>query len=146
MTQCFNVCPRFLPLLFQQRTNIMLVQPAVCGIYDLPPLSSFFLFLFSSIEKRKSFFTPQRGVFCSSWKRGKRLRPTFLFLSREKKKRAAPGTKKKSAGSGFRGESCSFFVCVYVLIVDSLVLCGLVLPLAPLPLTGAGTLMDHISI
>ena len=39
-----------------------------------------------------------------------RLRPTFLFLSREKKKRAAPGTKKKSAGSGFRGESCSFFV------------------------------------
>ena len=89
----------------------MLVQPAVCGIYDLPPLSSFFLFLFSSIEKRKSFFTPQRGVFCSSWKRGKRLRPTFLFLSREKKKRAAPGTKKKSAGSGFRDESCSFFLC-----------------------------------
>ena len=111
MTQCFNVCPRFLPLLFQQRTNIMLVQPAVCGIYDLPPLSSFFLFLFSSIEKRKSFFTPQRGVFCSSWKRGKRLRPTFLFLSREKKKRAAPGTKKKSAWSGFRDESCSFFLC-----------------------------------
>ena len=38
------------------------------------------------------------------------MRPTFLFLSREKKKRAAPGTKKKSAWSGFRGESCSFFV------------------------------------
>ena len=70
-----------------------------------------FLFLFSSIEKRKSFFTPQRGVFFSSWKRGKRLRPTFLFLLREKKKRAAPGTKKKSAGSGFRDESCSFFLC-----------------------------------
>ena len=48
--------------------------------------------------------------FFLSWKRGERLRPTFLFLSREKKKRAAPGTKKKSAGSGFRGESCSFFV------------------------------------
>ena len=42
---------------------------------------------------------------------GERLRPTFLFLLREKKKRAAPGTKKKSAGSGFRDESCSFFVC-----------------------------------
>ena len=42
---------------------------------------------------------------------GERLRPTFLFLLREKKKRAAPGTKKKSAGSGFRGESCSFFLC-----------------------------------
>ena len=88
---------------------------------------------------------------------GERLRPTFLFLSREKKKRAdlrakylaslgcapkracgrRPGTKKKSAGSGFRDESCSFFVCVYVLIVGSLVLCGLVSPFAPLPLTGA---------
>ena len=172
----------------------MLVQPAVCGIYDLPPLSSFFLFLFSSIEKRKSFFTPQRGVFCSSWKRGKRLRPTFLFLLREKKKRAAPGTKKKSAGSGFRDESCSFFfcalrpdsgfpgamrtgftfcaaaadgcgwaglragtngfrcerrfffLCVYVLMVGFLMLCGLVLPLAPLTLRGAGALMDYRSI
>ena len=67
---------------------------------------------------------------------GERLRPTFLFLLREKKKRAAPGTKKKSAGSGFRDESCSFFLCVYVLVVGSLVLCGLVSPLAPLPLTG----------
>ena len=62
---------------------------------------------------------------------GERLRPTFLFLLREKKKRAdlrakclaslgcapkracgrRPGTKKKSAGSGFRDESCSFFLC-----------------------------------
>ena len=42
---------------------------------------------------------------------GERLRPTFLFLLREKKKRAAPGTKKKSAWSGFRDESCSFFLC-----------------------------------
>ena len=85
------------------------------------------------------------------------MRPTFLFLSREKKKRAdlrakylaslgcapkracgrRPGTKKKSAGSGFRDESCSFFLCVYVLRVGSLVLCGLVSPFAPLPLTGA---------
>ena len=131
-----------------------------------------------------------RGVL--SWTRGERLRPTFLFLSREKKKRAAPGTKKKSAGSGFRGESCSFFVralrpengfpgamrtgftacaadangcgwaglragtsgfrcecrffflCVYVLMVGFLMLCGLVLPLAPLTLRGA--LMDYRSI
>ena len=54
---------------------------------------------------------PQRGgVFSPLERGGERLRPTFLFLLREKKKRAAPGTKKKSAGSGFRGESCSFFV------------------------------------
>ena len=149
---------------------------------------------------------PRWGAFFSSWKRGERLRPTFLFLSQEKKKRAdlrakclaslgcapkracgrRPGTKKKSAGSGFRGESCSFFVralrpengfpgamrtgftacaaaadrcgwadlragtsgfrcesrffflCVYILMVVFLMLCGLVFPLAPLPLRGAG--------
>ena len=82
---------------------------------------------------------PRSRVFLLLLERGgERLRPTFLFLSREKKKRAAPGTKKKSAGSGFRDESCSFFLCVYVLIVGSLVLCGLVSPFAPLPLTSAG--------
>ena len=47
----------------------------------------------------------------ASWKKGERLRPTFLFLLKEKKKRAAPGTKKKRAWSGFRDESCSFFLC-----------------------------------
>ena len=93
--------------------------------------------LFSPLGRGGNVCAPQRGGFCSSWKRGERLRPTFLFLSREKKKRAAPGTKKKSAWSGFREESCSFFVCVYVLTAGVLALCGLVLPLAPLPLTGA---------
>ena len=76
--------------------------------------------------------------FFRSWKRGERLRPTFLFLLREKKKRAAPGTKKKSAWSGFRGESCSFFVRALRPDGSGLVLCGLVLPLAPLTLTSAG--------
>ena len=66
----------------------------------------------SRLKTRRAFFSaPQRGVFAPLGRGGERLRPTFLFLSREKKKRAAPGTKKKSAGSGFRGESCSFFLC-----------------------------------
>ena len=63
------------------------------------------------LGRRGGWLRPATGCFFSSWKRGERLRPTFLFLLREKKKRAAPGTKKKSAGSGFRGESCSFFLC-----------------------------------
>ena len=156
----------------------------------------------------------QRGGFCSSWKRRGTVAPHISFsLAREKKradlrakclaslgcapKRACgrrPGTKKKSAGSGFRDESCSFFLCalcpengfpgavrtgftfcaadadgcgwaglragtsgfrcesrffflcVYVLMVGSLVLCGLVFPLAPLTLRGAGALMDYRSI
>ena len=79
---------------------------------------------------------PQRGgVFSPLERGGERLRPTFLFLLREKKKRAAPGTKKKSAWSGFRGESCSFFFRALRPDGSGLVLCGLVLPLAPLPLT-----------
>ena len=84
----------------------------------------------SRLKTRRAFFSaPQQGVFAPLGKRGRtvaphngagffllleegeRLRPTFLFLLREKKKRAAPGTKKKSAGSGFRDESCSFFLC-----------------------------------
>ena len=65
------------------------------------------------------------------------MRPTFLFLSREKKKRAAPGTKKKSAGSGFRGESCSFFVRALRPENGFPGAMRTGLPLAPLPLTGA---------
>ena len=81
---------------------------------------------------------PRNGVFFAPLGRGgERLRPTFLFLSREKKKRAAPGTKKKSAWSGFREESCSFFVCALCPDGSILVLCGLVSPFVPLPLTGA---------
>ena len=108
--------------------------------------------------------TPQRGGVCSSWKKGERLRPTFLFLSREKKKRAdlrakslaslgcapkracgrRPGTKKKSAWSGFRDESCFFFACALRPDGSTLVLCGLVLPLTPLPLTGVGGLLFYV--
>ena len=92
----------------------------------------------SRLKTRRAFFSaPQRGVFAPLGRGGERLRPTFLFLSREKKKRAAPGTKKKSAGSGFRGESCSFFVCALCPDGSILVLCGLVSPFVPLPLTGA---------
>ena len=99
------------------------------------PRSGVFLLLL----ERGGTVAPHNGAagFAPLGRGGERLRPTVLFLSREKKKRAAPGTKKKSAGSGFREESCSFFVCVYVLTAGVLALCGLVLPLAPLPLTGA---------
>ena len=147
MTQCFNVCPRFLPLFFQQRMCVILVQPAVCGIYNLPPFSSFFLFLFSSIEKRKSFFTPQRGVFCSSWKRGRTFAPHISFsLAREKETCRARYKEKERWERPCGPKAAPFSFVLYVLIVGSLVLCGLVSPLAPLTLRGAGTLMDHISI
>ena len=71
------------------------------------PRSGVFLLLLERGEKRLRP-TTGRGFF-SSWKRGERLRPTFLFLSREKKKRAAPGTKKKSAGSGLASRKLLLF-------------------------------------
>ena len=46
----------------------------------------------------------------------------------------------RAGTNGFRCESRFFFLCVYVLMVGFLMLCGLVFPLAPLPLTGAGGL------
>ena len=88
--------------------------------------------------KKGGTAAPRNGVFFAPLGReGNVCAPHFFFSRERKKKRAAPGTKKKSAWSGFREESCSFFVCVYVLTAGVLALCGLVLPLAPLPLTGA---------
>ena len=82
-------------------------------------------------------FAPRNGAgVLLLLKEGERLRPTFLFLLQEKKKRAAPGTKKKRTRSGFRGESCSFFLRVYVLKAGALALSGLPFPLAPLTLSG----------
>ena len=52
----------------------------------------------------------------------------------------------RAGTSGFRCECRFFFLCVYVLMVGFLMLCGLVFPLAPLPLTGAGALMGYRSI
>ena len=111
----------------------------------------------SRLKTRRAFFSaPQRGGFCSSWKEGERLRPItgrrvlllleegenscapHFFFSRERKRNVPrPVQRKRALGAALRAESCSFFLCVYVLIVGSLVLCGLVSPLAPLPLTGA---------
>ena len=137
MTQCFNVCPRFLPLFFQQRMCVMLVQPAVCGIYDLPPLSSFFLFLFSSIEKRKSFL-PRNGVFFSPLGRGGNVCAPHFFFSRERKRNVPrPVQRKRALGAAFVTKAAPFSFVLYVLATSILVLCGLVSPFAPLPLTGA---------
>ena len=89
----------------------MLVQPAVCGIYDLPPLSSFFLFLFSSIEKRKSFL-PRNGVFFSPLGRGGNVCAPHFFFSRERKRNVPrPVQRKRALGAALRAESCSFFFC-----------------------------------
>ena len=93
--------------------------------------------VFALLSKKGGWLRPATGEgFSPLGRGGERLRPTFLFLLREKKKRAAPGTKKKSAWSGFRDEGCSFFVRALCPDGSTLVLCGLVLPLAPLPLTG----------
>ena len=71
-------------------------------------------------------------------KEGENVCAPHFFFSRERKRNVPrPVQRKRALGAALRAESCSFFLCVYVLIVGSLVLCGLVSPFAPLPLTGA---------
>ncbi len=88
---------------------------------------------------------------------GERLRPTFLFLSQEKKTcrsppsaslrsvalrnapaGAGPVQRKKSAWSGFRDESCSFFLCALRPGSGCLGAMRTGFTFAPLPLTSAG--------
>ena len=87
---------------------VMLVQPAVCGIYDLPPLSSFFLFLFSSIEKRKSFL-PRNGVFFSPLGRGGNVcAPHFFFSCERKRNVPRPVQRKRALGAAFVAKAAPF--------------------------------------
>ena len=72
------------------------------------------------------------------------MRTGFTFCAADADGCGSAGLR--AGTSGFRCESRFFFLCVYVLMVGSLVLCGLVFPLAPLPLRGAGALMDYRSI
>ena len=114
----------------------------------------------SRLKTRRAFFSaPQRGGFCSSWKEGERLRPItgrrvlllleegengcapHFFFSRERKRNVPrPVQRKRALGAAFVTKAAPFSFVLYVLKTGSLVLCGLVSPFAPLPLTGAGGL------
>ena len=72
--------------------------------------------------------------------------PHFFFSCERKRNVPRPVQRKRALGAAFVTKAAPFSFVLCVLIVGFLVLCGLVSPFAPLTLTGAGTLMDHISI
>ena len=74
---------------------------------------------------------PRNGVFFSSWKRGERLRP-------ETRLRAQARYKEKERWERLSWRKLLLFRMCLCPDGSTLVLCGLVLPLAPLPLRGAG--------
>ena len=51
-----------------------------------------------------------------------------------------PVQRKRALGAAFVAKAAPFSFVLYVLVAGVLVLCGLVSPFAPLPLTGAGGL------
>ena len=90
------------------------------------------------LGKRGDGCAPQRGVFCSSWKRGDVCAPHFFFSRERKRNVPRPVQRKRALGAAFVTKAAPFSFVLYVLKTGALVLCGLVLPLAPLTLTSAG--------
>ena len=104
------------------------------------------------------FFCPAGGLFSPLGRGGNVCAPHFFF-SRERKRNvpisapsaslrsvalrnaptgAGPAQRKRALGAAFVTKAAPFSFVLYVLKTGSLVLCGLVSPFAPLPLTSAG--------
>ena len=81
---------------------------------------------------------PRSGVFLLLLEEGANVCAPHFFFSRERKRNVPrPVQRKRALGAAFVAKAAPFSFVLYVLKTGSLVLCGLVLPLAPLPLTGA---------
>ena len=81
---------------------------------------------------------PRSGVFLLLLEEGANVCAPHFFFSRERKRNVPrPVQRKRALGAAFVTKAAPFSFVLYVLIVGSLVLCGLVSPFAPLPLTGA---------
>ena len=101
---------------------------------------------------------PRSGVFLLLLEEGANVCAPHFFFSRERKRNvpisapstslrsvalrnapagAGPVQRKRALGAAFVTKAAPFSFVLYVLKTGSLVLCGLVSPFAPLPLTGA---------
>ena len=112
--------------------------------------------VFALLGRRENLCAPQRGGvlllleeggtaaphngagFFLLLKEGENGCAPHFFFSRERKRNVPrPVQRKRALGAAFVTKAAPFSFVLYVLIVGSLVLCGLVSPFAPLPLTGA---------
>ena len=88
--------------------------------------------------KKGGTAAPRNGVFFAPLGREGNVCAPHFFFSRERKRNVPrPVQRKRALGAAFVAKAAPFSFVLYVLKTGSLVLCGLVLPLAPLPLTGA---------
>ena len=102
---------------------------------------------------------PRNGVFFAPLGRGGNVCAPHFFFSRKRKRNvptsapsaslrsvalrnapagAGPVQRKRALGAAFVTKAAPFSFVLYVLVAGVLVLCGLVSPFAPLPLTSAG--------
>ena len=81
---------------------------------------------------------PRSGVFLLLLEEGANVCAPHFFFSRERKRNVPrPVQRKRALGAAFVTKAAPFSFVLYVLKTGALVLCGLVSPFAPLPLTGA---------
>ena len=81
------------------------------------------------------FFCPAGGLFSPLGRGGNVCAPHFFFSRERKRNVPRPVQRKRALGAAFVAKAAPFSFVLYVLKTGSLVLCGLVLPLAPLTLS-----------
>ena len=88
--------------------------------------------------KKGGTAAPRNGVFFAPLGREGNVCAPHFFFSRERKRNVPrPVQRKRALGAAFVTKAAPFSFVLYVLATSILVLCGLVSPFAPLPLTGA---------
>ena len=89
--------------------------------------------------KKGGTAAPRNGVFFAPLGREGNVCAPHFFFSRERKRNVPrPVQRKRALGAAFVAKAAPFSFVLYILKTSALVLCGLVLPLAPLTLTSAG--------
>ena len=91
--------------------------------------------MLSFLEEGGDGCAPQRGVFSPLGRGGNVCAPHFFFSCERKRNVPRPVQRKRALGAAFVAKAAPFSFVLYVLKTGSLVLCGLVLPLAPLTLS-----------
>ena len=86
--------------------------------------------------KKGGTAAPRNGVFFAPLGREGNVCAPHFFFSRERKRNVPrPVQRKRALGAAFVAKAAPFSFVLYILKTSALVLCGLVLPLAPLPLS-----------
>ena len=97
--------------------------------------------VFALLSKKGGMVAPRNGAGGGSslGRGGNVCAPHFFFSCERKRNVPRPVQRKRALGAAFVTKAAPFSFVLYVLKTGALVLCGLVLPLAPLTLTNGQT-------